>query len=167
MGKIGRALFGGPEKSRSYSGNHNNRMLQSSLSPALGYVGQGGNLMANLLGANGGEAQTQALSNYANSGGMKFLLGEGVDEINSNMYSRGLGESGAAMKGLEKFRSGLASTYLNQYMNHAKDLAGIGLGAGGILSDSGRYSRSKSTGKKKGIAQSIGEAYAAGGGGGG
>ena len=80
MGKvlkgIGGALFGKRAKSKSASGNYNNDMLTGALGSSLGYVGTGGNLMASLLGAGGADAQNSALSNFANSGGMKFLLGK-------------------------------------------------------------------------------------------
>ena len=127
------ALFGSGGKakseSKSESGNHAWDPIKGAFSPALGYVTQGGNAVANLLGVGGGD-QTGALSNFANSGGFKFLLDEGTDAINSNFYARGLGESGAAMKGLEKYRSGLASTYLQQYTDNLFKLGQLGLGAG-------------------------------------
>lgn len=108
-------------------------------------------------GAPGAGGQADALSNFANSAGMGFLMDEGVDKVNSNFYARGLGQSGAAMKGLEKYRHGLASTYLNQYMDHLFNFGKLGLGAAGVLSDAGRYSIGESSEKAgtKGIAGDI------------
>lgn len=141
------AVFGseGKKKEKTESGNHAWDPIKGAFTPALGYVTQGGNAVANLLGVGGGD-QTGALSNFANSGGFKFLLDEGTDSINSNFYARGLGESGAAMKGLEKYRSGLASTYLQQYTDNLLNLAKLGLGAGGVMADAGRWSKGESKG---------------------
>jgi hypothetical protein len=148
--------------------NVNNPMLTGALGPALGYVTGGGNMMGSLLGINGGPAQTGALTNFANSGGMQFLRDQGNQQINSNMAAKGLLNSGATGKALEKYGQGLGSTYLNQYMSNLKDYAGIGLGAGGILADSGVEKHEK--GAKKGILSSLvdagsaaAQAYASGG----
>lgn len=147
MGKIGKTLFGAPSKQSSSSSNVNNSMLSGSLGGALGGASKANSLMSTMLdGGPGG---------YADSGGMKFLLNQGTDAVNSNMASRGLLNSGADMKGLEDYRSGLASTYLDQYMNHVNQMGQLGLGAGGVLADSGRVSSEKETGAKKGIAGSL------------
>lgn len=155
MGKIKDTLFGSPSKASSQ--NTNNDMLRASMGGAAGAAGQATGLMGTML--NGGPG------GYADSGGMKFLLGQGTDAVNSNMASRGLLSSGADMKGLETMRSGLASTYLDQYMNHVNQMGQLGLGAGGVLSDSGKTSNEK--GAKKGLLQTFaegaGKAAAAGG----
>ena len=157
-------LFGHPSKgsSSSVSGNSAYPAISSAFTPALGYLTQGGSMMGNLLGLNGGQAQTQGLQNWANSGGYNFLMNQGIDTVNSNMYSRGLGASGADMKALENYRSGLASTYLNQYMNNLLDFSKLGLGAGGVMSDAGRFNNSTSSevGAKKGILGDIVKAAA-------
>jgi hypothetical protein len=149
-GGVGDFLFGKkPKPETSESGNHAWEPIKSALSPALGYVTGGGNMMGSLLGIPGMGSQTEGLKNFANSGGMQFLLNEGTDAINSNFYARGLGKSGAAMKGLEKYRSGLASTYLNDYMKNLMGFSNLGLGAAGVMSDAGRWS--------KGIGQQAGK----------
>jgi hypothetical protein len=161
MGGVKKFLFGKGGGSESESGNHAWPAVSGALTPAMGYATQGGGMMANLLGLNGGAAQTEGLSNYANSGGMKFLLDEGTQAVNSNFYARGLGNSGAAMKGLEKYRSGLASTYLNQYMDHLAKLSGIGLGAAGAMSSAGGWSKGNASQGKQGALPSIISAVAA------
>jgi hypothetical protein len=77
---------------------------------------------------------------FADSGGMKFLMNQGTQDVNSNMASRGLLNSGADMKGLEDYRSGLASTYLDHYLDHVNQMGQLGIGAGGVLSNSGDVS---------------------------
>ena len=127
MGGIADTLFGSPgkQKSSSESGNHAWDAISGAFKPALGYVGQAGGLASNNL--------NQGPGGFADTGGFKFLMDQGTDSVNSNFYSRGLGQSGAAMKGLEKYRHGLASTYLNQYMDQVFNLGKLGLGK-----DSGR-----------------------------
>jgi hypothetical protein len=94
-----------------------------------------------------------ALDNFWKSTGGDFLLKQGTDQINANMYSRGLGKSGADMKGLENYRSGLASTKLNDLLQNYFGLAKLGLGAGSLVTDAGQYS--KGTGATQGSLGSI------------
>lgn len=160
MGGIGKALFGSPgkQKSESSSGNHAWEPVSDAFKPALGYVTQGGNSIASLLGLGGDSAAQQtALSNFANSGGMKFLMGQGNNMINSNMAAKGALHSGATLKALDKYGQGLGSTYLNQYMDNLFKLSNVGLGAGGVMSQAGNWSKSKSSGSggKQGIAGDI------------
>jgi hypothetical protein len=148
--------------------NVNNQMLTDAFKPALGYVTGGGNMMGSLLGVNGGPAQTGALTNFANSGGMQFLRQQGMQGIESSQAAKGLLQSGSTLKAMDKFNNGLASTYLNQFMSNLKDYAGIGLGAGNVLAESGVEKHEK--GAKKGILSTLtdaavagAEAYASGG----
>lgn len=175
MGGVKDTLFGSPAKasSQSHSGNYAYDSINSAFSPALGYLTGGGNLIGNMLGVGGGPAQLDALNNYANSGGMQFLMQQGQNAVTSSKAAQGLLKSGSYGTALEKFGQGLASTYLNQYMNNLLDYSKLGLGAGSVLADAGRYSdsTSKSNGGKKGLLSSLAtgaaQAAASGGGGGG
>lgn len=140
---MGLSLGGGKSKgsSSSSSSNVNNPMLASSLGPATGATANATNLMQSVLG--------QGPGGYADSGGFNFLLNQGTQAVNSNMASRGLLNSGADMKGLEDYRGGLAQTYLNQYLDHAAQMGQLGIGAGGVLANSGDVSSSKSKSKSK------------------
>lgn len=137
------SLGGGKSKgsSSSSSGNVNNGQLMSSMFPATQATGQATDNMGAAL--NGGP------NGYADSGGFKFLMDKGTADVNSNMASRGLLNSGADMKGLEDYRGGLAQTYLNQYLDHNAQMGQLGIGAGGVLANSGDVSTSKSKNKSK------------------
>lgn len=148
--KVGRTIFGGPEQSESSSFNVNRDLITGAMAPSMGAVGQSTSAMGNLLGLNGGEAQTEGLERFAESGGMSFLRDQGNNQINSNMSAKGLLKSGATLKGLEKYGQGLGSTYLNQYMSNLKDLGGLGIGATGMAMEAGKKSKSKEEGKKEG-----------------
>lgn len=163
MGKVGRTLFGGPsrssESSLSHSGNVNNDMLTGSLGGTVGSTGKASSMLENLLGLNGGPAQTSGLENFSNSGGMQFLRDQGMKGIESNSAAKGLLNSGSYGQALAGFNNNLASTYLNQYMSNVNDLGKMGLGASGVLADTGKVSdassQGKSEGAKKGIAGTL------------
>lgn len=148
MGGIGKALFGGSNQSAS-SGNVNNGAITGALNPAMGYVGQAGNLMSSLLGGN----QT-ALNNFANSGGMQFLEDQGQKMVTSSMAAKGLLNSGGYGQALEQYGQNLGSTYLNQYLQDVNNLGQLGLGAAGVVSDAGKTS-SETSSSKNGIIPGI------------
>src|SRR6185369_12554207 len=103
-------LFGKkPKPESSESGNHAWDFLNGALQPSVGFLNSGGNMIGNLLGVNGGPAQTGALENFANSGGMKFLQDQGMKMITSNKSASGLLGSGSYGTALEKYGQGLAS----------------------------------------------------------
>jgi hypothetical protein len=150
MGKVGRFLFGGPEKKREDSWNNAWPMLSQSLGSSVGYVGDAGNMLKSLL--SGG---TDGANAWANSGGMKFLQEQGNQMINSNQAAKGLLKSGSTLKRIEQYGQGLHSTYLNDYMKNVLGLGQLGLGAAGVLSDAGRQSKMKAEGEKKGFIQEL------------
>lgn len=167
MGGVKDAIFGkaGKQKSESESGNHAWDSISGSFQPALGYVTQGGNLVANLLGANGTGAASGAVQQFADSGGMDFLMKNMQKGVTSSKAAQGLLQSGSYGTALQDRAYGLASTYLNQYMDHALNLGKLGLGAGGVMADAGRWSKSKSSGSggKEGLLSGVLSAAAAGG----
>lgn len=99
-----------------------------------------------------------ALTNFSNSAGLKFLQDQGNNMINNNQAAKGMLQSGATAKGIEDYANNLNSTYLNQYLSHLFDFGKLGLGAAGILSDAGKYSIgsnfSSSVGKSQGQSNS-------------
>lgn len=135
-------LFGKkPKPESTSSGNYAWDVLKGPLTPALGYVTGGGNMLGNLLGVNGGPAQTSALNNYANSGGMQFLMEQGQKAITSSKAASGLLNSGSYGTALEKYGQGLASTYLNDYMKNLLGYSQLGIGAAGALAGAGSHSQ--------------------------
>lgn len=183
MGDVGGFLFGKkPKAEKSESGNKAYSLIRSTYGPAMGYTTQGGSAIANLLGVGGGGSsgggggggrkagmnsslpggssgggsaggQVAALDNWANSGGMSWLRDQGNKQITSNQAAKGLLNSGSTLTSLEKYGQGLGSTYLNQYMSHLFDFARLGLGAGGLVTQAGQYS--KGTGAQPGKAGAL------------
>lgn len=160
MGKVGDALFGKkPKPQSSESGNHAYDFIMDQFGGTAGLTGNTSNLIANLLGVNGGPAQTAGLENYANSGGMDFLMKTMQKGVTSSKAAQGLLQSGSYGTALQDRAYGLGSTYLNQYMDHMFNLGKLGLGAGGLIGSAGQYS--KGTGPTQGKAGILPMAIAA------
>jgi hypothetical protein len=100
--------------------------------------------------------QETALTNYSKSGGMDFLLNQGTNNIYSSQAAKGLFQSGATGQALEGLRNNLASTYLDNYLNHVLDVAKLGLGSAGTLAQAGQYSNSASQSYGHGASSSVG-----------
>ncbi len=88
------------------------------------------NQYADLLGIQrpGGPAPGEApdRSEFFKSPGYQFRLGEGIKAVERSAASRGSLQSGAAMKAVQRYGEGLASS---EYNNYASQLAGVA-GAG-------------------------------------
>jgi hypothetical protein len=85
-----------------------------------------------------------ALDSYANSGGMNFLMQNMQKAVTSSKAAQGLLQSGSYGTALQDRGYGLASTYLNQYLNHLMDFSKLGLGAAGAMSNAGQWSQAQS-----------------------
>jgi hypothetical protein len=160
MGKVGDALFGKkPKPESSESGNKAYDYLKGQFGSTAGYTGDVSSGLAGLLGLNGAAAQTEGLDNWANSGGMDFLMKNMQKGVTSSKAAQGLLQSGSYGTALQDRAYGLSSTYLNQYMDQMLGLGKLGLGAGGILGSAGQYS--KGTGAQQGKAGILPMAIAA------
>lgn len=140
--------FGGSRSnSTSLSANQAYDYLKGSYGGSVSAGTGATNALSGLLGTGGDPAASQAaFSNYLGSSGYKFQLGEGVGAINTNNASRGLLNSGSALKKVQSYGQGLAGNYLQQYMSQLGALSGQGAAAGNLIGQTGQYSRSKSDG---------------------
>lgn len=127
--------------------------------PTSGYTpgtpGTGGG-----AGGAGGAPGADPLSTFFNSAGGQFQLNQGVNAVNANMASRGLLDSGADMKGLENYRQGLASTYLQNYIGDLGNFAKLGLGGGSLVTDAGQQSSGSGNESSGGLGKFLGAALA-------
>lgn len=137
-------LFGGSKNSSS-SSNRFADQINQQFSPMIAPGVQSMGAAANILGLGGPEARSSALSNWWDSSGGDFLLNQGLDDVDAMYRSKGLANSGAAMKEMENYRSGLASTKLGEGMSQLTDLSRLSLGAGGLIANTGQ--QSQGTGK--------------------
>jgi hypothetical protein len=89
-------------------------------------------------------SQQDAFNTFKNNTGFNELLSEGVDGIEASQSSRGLLNSGASLKGIEKFRMGLTNQYVQQFLDNLfKQQAGA-MQAGSIITGAGQRSSSTS-----------------------
>jgi hypothetical protein len=156
---VGKTLFGAPSKEKSQSqtesGNYNNGLVTGALSPVMDYAKQGGDLMGSLLGVGGAPAQTAALDNFANSGGMQFLMKNAQRAVTSSKAAQGLLRSGSYGTALQDRGNQVASTYLNQYMNSLLDYSKLGVEAASPIVSAGQWSKGSSTSSGTGAKQGI------------
>ncbi len=153
MGGLVKSIFGGSSQkstnqsqSTQESGNKAYDKISAAYDPAMGLTGQAGNAMAGLLGLGGDPAASSAaFNNYRNSSAYDFLLGQGQQGLIGANAARGLFNSGATAKGLEKYRYNLSSQFLNDYMNQVNQTGQLGLGAGQLVGNAGQYSKGQST----------------------
>jgi len=147
VGGIASGLFGGSSKKEtSESGNKAYSSLNTALMPAVNNGVGASNSLAQMLGMGGSASQNEGFANYRKNGGYDFLMNEGIRGITGNAASRGLLRSGSTLKGISKYSSGLASTYLDNYLKNLLGLGQLGTANAGILSDAGKYSTGSASG---------------------
>jgi hypothetical protein len=129
----------------SESRNQAYPFIQQQLGDQVGNVGRSSNAIANLLGLNGASGQDEGFKNFRDSGGYNFIQGEGIKGIEGSMAARGLLGSGAALKGISNYSSGLASQYLDKYMSQLFGLNNSGLQSAQIISGAGNTANSQGT----------------------
>ncbi len=85
-------------------------------------------------GAAGMQSQLESMPGY------QFTLGQGLQSTQNSYAARGLGTSGAALKGAAQYATGLANSNYNTYANNL--LAGAGIGetaAGNVAAAAGGF----------------------------
>lgn len=137
---MGGLMGGSKSKSSSESYNKNNALVTGAMSPAMGYLTQGGNAMQALLGGD-----TSGLETYKNNMGYNWELQQGTDSLLSKMANIGGLDSGATLKGLAKFQTGLNNQYANNYMQNLLGFSELGGKAGELIANVGNYNKSKSS----------------------
>jgi len=136
--------FGGKKATNSSSSeNRAFPYLKDALGSSIGQVGQAGSAIANLLGLNGGQAQSQGFDMFRNSTGYQNALKTGSEAITGGAASRGLMQSGATLRGLQGFGQNLANSSFGQYGGFLQNLLNSGNQSASILSSAGNTSTSK------------------------
>ena len=129
----------------SNSSNRSYDTLSGSLGSTVGNVNDGTNAIRDLLGLNGGGAQTAGFDQFRNSSGYNFIQKEGLDAVKGNLSSTGNLNSGAAQKSIAEYSTGLASQFLDRYLQQLTGISNTGLGAAGVLAQAGNTSTSQGT----------------------
>lgn len=135
------SLFGG---SKSSSKNVNNDLIKSDFGSTAGQTGGVSGMLASLLGLGGGPAQDQGFQNFRNNTGYQFGLDQGSQAITGNAAAHGLLNSGSTLKSLDKFGQDYGASKYNDYLSQLFNLGHLGLGAGGLIAQTGQKSQSSS-----------------------
>jgi hypothetical protein len=142
MGEAATYLMGGSQ-SKSEAGNKSYGYLQNALGGTISQGGQAGSAIANLLGLNGGPAQNEGFNNFRNSTGYQFGLNQGMQAITGGAASKGLLNSGGALKALQGYGQDYANSKFGDYMSLLGNQQTAGLQGAGVLSSAGDWSKSK------------------------
>ena len=116
-----------------------NRDYQYDLNSGSINRGEGASsTIAALLGIGGDPAAAKtAFDNYQGSYGYQFRLGEGTNAINTNAYARGMGDSGATLKALERYGQDYGSNEFGKYLSQLGGLSSEGQGARSLVAGVG------------------------------
>lgn len=104
----------------------NQRYITGLEQPTIDRGNQAGTLTANFLGMNGGTAAADALGTYRGSTGYQDILKEGLGAVNANAYARGMGDSGSALKALQKTGMSLADRSSGDWLGRLNQLQQYG-----------------------------------------
>lgn len=114
---------------------------RGDLAPFRSLGAGAGNTLANLYGFGGAGGGTpynaNALAAFQNSPDYAFAQQQGIQGLTNQNASRGMLMSGANLKDIMGFSSGLASQNFNNYANRLMGLTQIGAGAAGATGQLG------------------------------
>lgn len=85
-----------------------------------------GQLFGGFVGTGGAEASKAALDTFRGSTGYQDLLNTGLGAVNANAYARGMGDSGATMKALQRTGSAIADQSSGDWLSRLNALMGTG-----------------------------------------
>lgn len=158
-------IFGGSksksqQQSTSLSTNQAYPQINTQFSPLFQYANTGAADIQRFLG---GDAS--GFNNFMDASGFDFERDRGETSITSMLGSKGLRNSGAALKRLTEFNTGIRNQYANNYLERLFGLSNLGMGAGQLVAGAGQQSQSQSTGSSssksyEGIGKFIGQVAA-------
>lgn len=90
-----------------------------------------------LLGVGGSGNSSQMQDTLNNLPGYQFTLGQGLKSVQNSATARGLGVSGAALKGAANYSTGLANSQYGNYVNQLQTSANTGESAANALAGVG------------------------------
>lgn len=90
-----------------------------------------------LLGVGGSGNSTQMQDTLNNLPGYQFTLNQGLKSVQNSAAARGLGDSGAALKGAANYATGLANTGYQGYVTGLQNSANTGANAANSLAGFG------------------------------
>lgn len=154
------SIFGGSSQ-KSSSGNKNLDLITGMYSPmAQGGIGAYGTL-GQALGIGGDFAgQQEAYENFLNNSGYDYVLDQGMQGVTNSAAGNYLLRSGSTAKALQDRSINIGKTFFENYLDRLSDMSRVGLGAGGLISDVGQYSKGKASSSSGGLGKAIGAGLA-------
>lgn len=158
-------IFGGSksrsqQQSTSTSSNQAFPVINQQFSPLFGYANTAAGDIQRFLGGD-----MSGFNNFKENVGFDFERDRGETAITTALGSRGLRNSGAALKSLTQFNNNLRNQFANTYLDRLFGLQNVGMNAGQLVAGAGNTSQSQSTGWSRsssspGIGQFIGQVAA-------
>lgn len=105
--------------------------ISQNYNPYVQGGGKAQNTVYDLLGLNGGDAQSGAFSNFRADPGYGYQVGEGIKAVDNSAASRGTLQSGATLKALQDRGNNLADQSYGNYLTRLMGLGQQGLQATG------------------------------------
>lgn len=110
----------------------NQQLLNPYVQQGLGAYGT----LNQLLGVGGNsDTMQQSLQNLP---GYQFTLNQGLKSVQNSAAARGLGDSGAALKGAANYATGLANSTYGNYVGQLQNSANTGMQAGSSIAGVGQ-----------------------------
>jgi hypothetical protein len=101
-------------------------------SPYVQGGGRGFGTLQDLYGLNGVDAQANAGNMFTTSPGYQFSVDQGINALDRSSSAKGLNRSGAQMKALSEYGTGMAAQEYQKWLAGISDIAKFGLaGASG------------------------------------
>jgi len=133
--------------STSTSENTNNALLTSTYSPQMQQGVGANNFLSSLLTGQGNTAAAQGgFNNYLQMAGFAPAMRQLSKGVTGQGAASGLLSSGSTAKALQSRGAELNQGFTNNYLQQLAGLSGLGLQAGGIVSNAGQKSTGTSTG---------------------
>lgn len=140
------------QESASNATQAQQQMYQQTRQDLNPYNQQGQNALTGLNALSGGEGSAKQMQTLQNMPGYQFALNTGLKATQNSAAARGLGSSGAALRGAADYSTGLANQNYGQYFNNLMSVANLGENA---AAQTGAYGTQ--------TAQNVGNNYIAGG----
>lgn len=135
------SFFGG-KKSSSDSGNYAYNDIKSAYSPVMGQAATGATALSKLLGGD-----SSGFNAFKQATGFDALTEQGSRGITGNAAASGLLRSGGTGKSLADYYGTMQNQFANSYMDKLLGQAGLGMQAGGLISNAGQFSKQRSSDK--------------------
>lgn len=103
------------------------------LDPFVQRGNKAGEVINSFLGLNGSQAGQEAFNTWLNSTDYQFTTDRGMNAITSNAATRGMVNSGATLKALQKFGQNNAQQYVGNWLGALGNQQSTGLSAGNAL----------------------------------